>query len=50
MYILVPALKRIMKLLQISLKHFTDDEIVSEIDAMVPDAEIMEHRDAAAGE
>jgi heterodisulfide reductase subunit A len=32
----------------ISLKHFTDEEIVSEIDAMVPDEEIIEQIDAAA--
>jgi len=33
----------------ISLKHFTDEEIVSEIDAMVPDEEIIEQIDAAKG-
>jgi heterodisulfide reductase subunit A len=32
----------------ISLKHFTDDEILSEIEAMVPDEEIIEQIDAAA--
>jgi heterodisulfide reductase subunit A2 len=32
----------------ISLKHFTDEEIVSEIEAMVPDEEIIEQIDAAA--
>ncbi len=33
----------------ISLKHYTDDEIVSEIDALSPEAEIMQQIDAAAG-
>jgi len=34
----------------ISLKHYTDDEILSEIDAMVPEEEIGDQIDAAAGE
>lgn len=34
----------------ISLKHFTDDEILSEIDTMIPGKEIIEQIDAAAGE
>ncbi len=34
----------------ISLKHFTDEEILSEIDAMVPDEEIMQQIDEAAGD
>ena len=33
----------------ISLKHYTDEEIMSEIEAMVPDEEIIEQIDAAAG-
>ncbi len=33
----------------ISLKHFTDEEILSEIDVMVPEEDIMEQIDAAAG-
>jgi heterodisulfide reductase subunit A len=31
----------------ISLKHFTDEEIISEIEAMMPDEEIIEQIDAA---
>jgi heterodisulfide reductase subunit A2 len=33
----------------ISLKHFTDEELLSEIDAVVPEEEIIEQIDAAAG-
>jgi len=33
----------------ISLKHFTNDEILSEIDVMVPEEDITEQIDAAAG-
>jgi len=34
----------------ISLKHFTDQEINSEIDVVIPDSEILKEIDAAAGE
>ena len=33
----------------ISLKHYTDEELLSEIDAMVPEEEIIQQIDAAAG-
>jgi len=32
----------------ISLKHFTDEEILDEIEAMIPDEKIIEQIDAAA--
>ncbi len=32
----------------ISLKHYTDEEVISEIDVMVPDDEILQQIDAAA--
>jgi heterodisulfide reductase subunit A2 len=32
----------------ISLAHFTDEEVISEIDAVVPDEDIMKQIDAAA--
>jgi len=34
----------------ISLKHFTDEELLSQIDAAVPDEEIIPHFDAAIGD
>ena len=34
----------------ISLKHFTDEEILSQIDAVVPKQEIMQQMDAAVGD
>ena len=34
----------------ISLKHFTDEEILSQIDAAIPEEEIIQHFDAAVGE
>ncbi|MBN1103897.1 MAG: 4Fe-4S binding protein, partial [Deltaproteobacteria bacterium] len=34
----------------ISLKHFTDDEILSEIDALVPPEEAPQQMDAAVGD
>jgi heterodisulfide reductase subunit A len=34
----------------IQLKHFTDEELVSQIDTAVPEEEIMQHMDAAVGD
>jgi heterodisulfide reductase subunit A len=34
----------------ISLKHFTDEEVLSEIDAAVLEEEIMQQIDAAVGD
>jgi heterodisulfide reductase subunit A len=34
----------------ISLKHYTDEEVDAEIDVMVPEEEILQQIDAAAGE
>jgi len=34
----------------IQLKHFTDEELLSEIDAMAPGEEILPHMDAAVGD
>jgi len=34
----------------IALKHFTDKELLSQIDAAVPEEEIIEHMDAAVGD
>jgi heterodisulfide reductase subunit A len=34
----------------IALKHFTDKELLSQIDAAVPEEEIMQHMDAAVGD
>jgi len=34
----------------IQLKHFTDEELVSQIDAAIPEEEIIQHMDAAVGD
>ena len=34
----------------IALKHFTDEELLSQIDAAVPEEEIIQHIDAAVGD
>jgi heterodisulfide reductase subunit A len=34
----------------IQLKHFTDEEIISQIDAAVPEEEVIQHIDAAVGD
>ena len=34
----------------ISLKHFTDEELLSQIDAAIPEEEIIQHVDAAVGD
>ena len=34
----------------IQLKHYTDEELISEIDAMAPKEEILQHMDAAVGD
>jgi heterodisulfide reductase subunit A len=33
----------------IALKHFTDEELLSQIDAAVPEEEIIQQMDAAVG-